>query len=180
MLPHTIREGDIMQASILSTRNPRPRGAARAVALLLALVLAGSLIAGCGAGAALESRDTLRAQVFETEQAFAATMAARDHAAFTRFLSDETVFFTGPQPLRGAAAVAEWWKKYYDKPQAPFSWKPESVEVLESGTLALSTGPVFDPTGTLVGTFTSIWRLEAPGVWRIIFDHGCDVCPAAK
>jgi ketosteroid isomerase-like protein len=50
------------------------------------------------------------------------------------------------------------------------------VQVLESGTLALSTGPVRDPKGKLVGRFSSIWRREAPGVWRIIFDHGSDVC----
>jgi hypothetical protein len=35
---------------------------------------------------------------------------------------------------------------------------------------------VYDPGGKLVATFTSIWRLEAPGVWRIVFDKGNDVC----
>ena len=29
-------------------------------------------------------------------------------------------------------------------------------------------------------TFTSIWRLEAPGVWRIIFDKGNEVCDCPK
>jgi hypothetical protein len=50
------------------------------------------------------------------------------------------------------------------------------VEVLGSGTLALSTGPVRDPSGKLIGTFTSIWRQDAPGVWRIVFDKGNPVC----
>ncbi len=37
----------------------------------------------------------LRQQVEDTERAFAATMADRDYAAFTQFLSDEAVFFSG-------------------------------------------------------------------------------------
>jgi ketosteroid isomerase-like protein len=121
-------------------------------------------------------RATLQRQVTDTEIAFAKTMADRDHAAFTRFLADDTVFFSGPAPLRGKEAVAAWWKRFYEKPQAPFSWKPEKVEVLDNGTLAISTGPVFDPSGKAVSSFTSVWRQESPGVWRVIFDKGCN-CP---
>ena len=122
------------------------------------------------------SNDALREQVMATERAFAKSMADRDHAAFMRFLADEAVFFSGPRPLRGKQAVADAWKPFYEKPAAPFSWEPDQVEVLASGTLALSTGPVRDPTGKLIGRFNSIWRQEAPGQWRIVFDKGEDVC----
>lgn len=115
-------------------------------------------------------------QVIETERGFARTMAARDFKAFVSFVSAEAVFFTGDKPLRGRQTVADRWKTYFEKPEAPFSWEPETVEVLDSGTLALSTGPVRDPTGKVVGTFTSIWRLEEPGKWRIVFDKGNPVC----
>jgi len=120
----------------------------------------------------------LRQQVEDTERAFAATMADRDHNAFTSFLSEETVFFSGEAPLRGKQQVADAWKPYFEGPDAPFSWEPQQVEVLDSGTLALSSGPVHDPDGKLVATFTSIWRLDASRNWRIIFDKGnraCDV-----
>ena len=116
----------------------------------------------------------------DTERAFAKTMADRDHAAFATFLADEAVFFTGPTPLHGKAAVAAAWKRFYERPQAPFSWQPEAVEVLESGTLAISSGPVFDPSGKKFATFTSIWRMEAPGVWRIVFDKGNPECDCEK
>ena len=56
---------------------------------------------------------------------------------------------------------------------APFSWRPEVVEVLDSGTLALTSGPVRDPTGKQTGTFNSIWRREPDGRWRVVFDKGC-------
>lgn len=122
----------------------------------------------------------LKQQVTETERAFAATMKARDHAAFTSFLSDEAVFFSGPKPLHGKDAVAKAWKAFYDKPEAPFSWEPDEVEVLASGNLAISGGPVYDPKGKLIARFSSIWRLEAPGKWRVVFDRGSDVCDCKK
>jgi ketosteroid isomerase-like protein len=140
-----------------------------------AFILFTALLAGCAA-APKAGRAELAQQVAATERAFAATMAARDHAGFARFLSEETVFFAGKRAIRGRAAVAEDWKKFYAEPQAPFSWEPAEVEVLDSGALALSSGPVKDPSGKVVATFTSIWRLEAPGVWRIVFDKGCNVC----
>jgi ketosteroid isomerase-like protein len=137
----------------------------RTIVLLLAsVVLTGS------------APDDPRAQVMATETAFAKTMADRDFSAFGTFVSSEAVFFTGAGPLCGKQAVLDQWKRYYDKGPAPFSWAPEHVEVLASGNLALSTGPVHDPSGKLTGTFTSIWRQDAPGVWHIVFDKGNPVC----
>jgi ketosteroid isomerase-like protein len=145
---------------------------------LPSIAVAASLLAGCATSPSPEPADraVLEQQVADTERAFAKTMADRDHEAFTRFLADETIFFSGPTPLRGKAAVAASWKRFYEKPQAPFSWKPDHVEALDSGTLALSTGPVFDPAGKCIGRYNSIWRREAPGVWKIVFDKGqpCD------
>lgn len=136
------------------------------------------------ANAARDSRAELAKQVADTERAFAATMKARDLAAFSRFVADEAVFFSGPTPLRGRAAIREAWRKYYEGADAPFSWEPEQVEVVESGTLAYSGGPVHDASGKLIGRFNSIWRLEAPGQWKIVFDRGeappCKCKPKAE
>ena len=118
----------------------------------------------------------LASQVRETEKAFARTMADRDWAAFKMFIADEAVFFGSRSVLRGRDAVAEGWKPFFEGTAAPFSWAPEQVEALESGTLALSSGPVMDANGKRTGTFQSIWRLEADGRWRIIFDKGCPPC----
>lgn len=129
--------------------------------------------------AAVASLDELTAQVRAAETAFAATMAARDHDAFGAFLAEEAVFFSERGPLRGAAAVKEAWRRYFTEPAAPFSWRPETVEVLDSGTLALTAGPVLDPQGRHIADFQTIWRLEPDGTWRVVFDRGNDVCEAA-
>lgn len=122
----------------------------------------------------------LKEQVRQTEAAFAKTMADRDHAAFRKFLATEAVFISGGNPTRGADAVAARWKRFFEGPNAPFSWSPEFVEVLDSGTLALSSGPVRDPSGKRTGTFNSVWRREAGGQWKIVLDNGCPACDCAK
>lgn len=149
---------------------------------ILAFGLAALLAAGCASSPPVppESAAELQRQVADTERAFAKSMADRDLRAFTALLADDAVFFTGPKPLHGKDAVTAAWRRFYERPQAPFSWSPETVEVLASGTLALSTGPVFDPAGKQIATFTSIWRREAQGQWRIVFDKGNDTCDCAK
>jgi ketosteroid isomerase-like protein len=117
----------------------------------------------------------LAAEVKARETAFAQTMADRDLAAFGSFLADEAIF-VGAAPLRGKQAVIAEWKKFYEGRKAPFSWRPELVQVVDSGTLALSTGPVFDPEGNRVGTFNSAWRREKDGTWKIVLDNGCPPC----
>ena len=121
-------------------------------------------------------RDTLRAQVAAVENAFAQTMADRDFDAFAIFVSDEAIFFSRQAPLHGRPAVLEYWKKFFESKEPPFSWKADIVEVLTSGTLALSDGPVYDEHGTIIARFSSIWRLDADGRWRIVFDKGYRVC----
>lgn len=112
-------------------------------------------------------------QVADTERAFARSMADRDLNAFAEFVADDAVFFSGPEPRRGKSQVVEFWSRFFvaGRP-APFSWEPDQVEVLSSGALALSTGPVKDPAGKVTGRFNSIWRREPDGKWRIVFDKG--------
>jgi ketosteroid isomerase-like protein len=162
-----------MPSSPSVRRLDRCRAARRGAVLVCAV-----LLAGCAGVAAPPSNATLRAQVAETERAFARTMAARDLAAFGRFVADEAVFFSGPAPLRGRAQVLAFWARFFSAPTAPFSWEPKDVEVLDSGTLALSSGPVHGPDGKPIATFTSVWRLEG-GSWRIILDKGEGACDCA-
>jgi ketosteroid isomerase-like protein len=111
-------------------------------------------------------------QVFAAERAFAKSMADRDLSAFSTSIADEAIFFTRAAPLHGKSEVVASWSRFFEGARAPFSWEPDRVEVLPSGTLALSTGLVRDPDGKVIGRFNSVWRQEAPGVWRVVFDKG--------
>ena len=166
---------------------------------LLLLSFALILASGCASVASPGDPARLERQVFAAESAFAKVMADRDHAAFSSFISEEAVFISGGKPVRGKAAITADWKKFYASLLAPFSWEPDLVEVLASGTLAVicseywapvevlpsgtlaySTGPVANPDGKIFARFNSIWRLEAPGVWRVVFDSGSEVCNCPK
>lgn len=115
-------------------------------------------------------------EVRETEKAFAKTMADRDLEAFLGFVATDAVFFGHAGALRGVEAVKAAWSPLFVGASAPFSWEPEVVEVLDSGDLAFSSGPVRDPQGRRVGTFNSVWRRDSEGRWKVIFDKGCPPC----
>lgn len=150
------------------------RGIVRIVAL--ALVLSACVLASTRAKEALDI-PKLQEEVRAAETAFAKTMADRDHAAFATFIASEAIFFGREGEIRGKPAVVESWKGLFEGKDAPFSWRPENVVVLDSGTLGLSSGPVFNPEGKQTGTYQSIWRRTPGGRWEIIFDKGCPYCP---
>ncbi|HYD78845.1 MAG TPA: nuclear transport factor 2 family protein [Paucimonas sp.] len=129
---------------------------------------------------AAASLDELNNEVAAAERAFARTMADRDHAAFASFLAPEAIFFSRAKVLRGKEEVAAGWKRFYEGAAAPFSWEPDLTEVLASGDLALSSGPVRDPQGKQIGRFNSIWKRDASGKWRVVFDKGEQPCDCAK
>ena len=142
---------------------------------ILVPLLTGTLLTACASMSGAPDLDRLQQEVLDAERGFARTMADRDHAAFRTFLSQDAIFYSGETPTRGSTAVAAAWEPFFAGPTPPFSWDPDGVQVLGSGDLALSTGPVRDPAGNIVGRFNSIWRLEN-GRWRVVFDKGSPVC----
>lgn len=122
---------------------------------------------------AAESDTALLQSVVEArELAFSQSMTDRDLNAFSEFVSEEAVFFNGNEPLRGRELIVAAWAVFFQGEEAPFSWFPDVVQVLDSGSLALSSGPVLNPAGETIGRFNSVWRLEADGQWRVVFDKG--------
>jgi ketosteroid isomerase-like protein len=139
----------------------------------LAVLVAAVVLVGCAPSWA---QADVRLEVLAAERAFAQTMDDRDHETFASFIAEEAIFFGPAEPLRGKQQVVEGWAPFFDGADAPFSWEPQTVEVLASGTLALSSGPVRNKAGEAVAQFTSIWRRESDGAWRVVFDKGCDLC----
>lgn len=153
------------------------RGSLTAGVTMLLASSIGAAIAAPPASVAADARTAAQQEVFAAERAFAATMARRDAAAFAAFVSREAVFFGDATAHRGRAAVVAAWAGYFEGPKAPFSWEPDRVEALDSGRLALSTGLVRDADGSVIARFNSIWRLEGPHRWRVVFDKGSPVVP---
>ena len=143
----------------------------------IAPLLAAFALAGCAATASSPADLELRAaEVRASEQAFARSMADRDFLAFGAFIAEDAVFINSGRPLRGKPAILAHWKRFFDVPSAPFSWKPEVAEVTRTGELGYTTGPVTSAAGGITAHFHSTWRRDAAGRWQIVFDNGYPVC----
>jgi ketosteroid isomerase-like protein len=112
------------------------------------------------------------------EIAFSQSVESKDIEAFTSFL-DSDARFVGSSVLRGPEEITAAWQVFFSDDGPAIKWRPQFVEVLEEGTLALTRGPYRmtseDPDGNSVinwGTFNSVWRKNANDVWRVVFDAG--------
>ena len=110
-------------------------------------------------------------EVRRAEVAFAKAFADRDAAKFFSFVADDATFLGG-RTSSGRKAIVDSWSRFFEGPVAPFSWGPERVSVDATGTLGLSTGPVFDPDGKHSGTYISTWTKQKDGAGKILFDSG--------
>jgi ketosteroid isomerase-like protein len=152
----------------------------------LALFALAAMLAGCAtpgpsdAAAAGIDLPARVAQVRASEEAFARSMADRDFMAFGSFIADDAVFVNGGRPLRGKPAILAFWKRFFDVPNAPFSWKPEVTEVIARGDIGYTTGPVTSAAGSITAHFHSTWRLGPDGRWRIVFDNGYPACACER
>src|SRR5438067_2002138 len=119
-------------------------------------------------------------EVRRTETAFAKAFADRDRARFFAFVADDAHFLGRRRISASKKEVVEAWSGFFDSATAPFSWKPQRVVANAAGNLGFSTGPVFDPAGAQIGTFTSTWQRQRDGSWKIIFDGGSQCAPGAE
>lgn len=112
------------------------------------------------------------------EIGFSKSVEEGDQNRFMSYL-DEDVRFVGISVTRGPGAVTEAWQVFFAEGGPRIKWRPQFVEVLEDGELALTRGPfriiVNNEDGKTKeewGTFNSVWRLKADGEWKIVFDAG--------
>ena len=140
---------------------------------MLRLIISAVLLAACAPTGADQAAD-VRCQ----EVAFSRAAEDRDLASFVSFL-DVDARFVGSGVLRGPDEIAAAWQVFFADDGPTIKWRPQFVEVLASGDLALTRGPyrllAEGPDGQTVeewGTFNSVWRKDAKGNWRVIFDAG--------
>jgi len=112
------------------------------------------------------------------EIGFSQSAEQQDIGAFRSFI-DTDARFVGSSVLRGVDEIAEAWAVFFVADGPAIKWRPQIIEVLENGEVALSRGPYTvvskDPDGNTVeswGTFNSVWRVNDDGEWRVVFDAG--------
>ena len=118
------------------------------------------------------------------EIGFSKSAEERNIEAFRSFI-DADARFASNTVLRGVDAVAEAWAVFFAADGPSIKWRPQIIEVLEGGKLALSRGPYrvtgTDTDGNAIenwGTFNSVWRQSDDGKWRVVFDAGSPAAAA--
>jgi ketosteroid isomerase-like protein len=112
------------------------------------------------------------------EIGFSKAAESRDAESFSSFIDDDARFVSN-SVTSGPKAITEAWAGFFADDGPLIKWRPQFVEVLKDGKLALTRGPyrmiAKDPEGNTVegwGTFNSIWRRQDDGEWKVVFDAG--------
>jgi len=112
------------------------------------------------------------------EIGFSKAAEARDAESFSSFI-DADARFVSNSVTSGPKAITEAWAGFFADDGPVIKWRPQFVEVLKDGKLALTRGPyrmiVTDAEGNRTegwGTFNSVWRLQDDGDWKVVFDAG--------
>lgn len=102
----------------------------------------------------------------DAERAFnRAAQSKGQWTAFREFAADSATMFV-PQPVKAQG----WLKDREDPPRSIEWWPTESYESCD-GKVAINTGGWKRPDGS-VGYFTTIWKRQADGGWKWVFDGG--------
>ena len=103
----------------------------------------------------------------DAERQFAAdAQKSGQWSAFRKWAAPEALMFT-PQPMK----AHDFLKGRKDPPVSVFWWPGRSY-VSCDGTVAVNTGPWVREWGKSVGYFTTIWKRQADGGWKWIYDAG--------
>lgn len=103
----------------------------------------------------------------DAERAFAAdAQKLGQWTAFRKYAAHDAVMFA-PQQVN----VQAFLKDKQDPPVAVFWWPGKSF-VSCDGSYAVNTGPWVRQWGKSVGYFTTVWKRQADGGWKWIYDGG--------
>ena len=125
-----------------------------------------------------EADETAENTVRCTEIAFSLSAERKDMATFLSRI-DPDARFVASSVLKGPREVQTGWSAFFSENGPAIRWRPQFIEVLETGDLALSRGPYrirsIDEAGGVAeqwGIYNSVWRLTETGRWQIVFDAG--------
>jgi ketosteroid isomerase-like protein len=120
----------------------------------------------------VQAADSPLTQLVDAELAFSKMAGERGiRDSFLHYLAEDSVILA-PVPMNGKQATR-------DGPADPgvLSWYPDFAGVSGAGDLGYSSGPyqyrtAADQAPVGFGYFISIWRRQADGEWKVVFDAG--------
>lgn len=122
--------------------------------------------------------DDYKQQLLEVDRAFSALSVEKGmQAAFGTCMADDVIIYRpSADPFRGRAAALPL---YPDRTDIILEWEPFLADVSSAGDLGYTLGAytltVPTPDGgqsVSKGHYVSIWKRQADGSWKFVFDTG--------
>jgi uncharacterized protein (TIGR02246 family) len=146
---------------------------------LLAAAMAVAMGGATAADRSAQAVDEAAAAILEADRAFNDAVARRDLQAFLGSVAEDATFAGGGTPLHGREAIGRAWAPYFQPDGPRLTWTPVEAHVLAGGGVGVTTGTFVlratDASGTpseTSGEYLTVWRKQADGVWRAVFDTG--------
>lgn len=123
-------------------------------------------------------KDVWKKEILETEQNFALMAKEKGVAkAFLAFADDNAVLQRNNNLVIGRGAIEAYYQNQGIDENVNLNWKPEFVDVSESGDLGYTYGyytfTFMDSTNKQVinkGVFHTVWKKQEDGSWKFIWD----------
>lgn len=136
-----------------------------------------SVVCSCDNRSGDVDPDQIKEEIIAVETAFADAAGEQGvKEAFLTYAADGAVLVRGSRVIKGKAEI----RNYFDQSthrDIALKWKPEFVDVSNSGDMAYTYGPYTysakDSAGTEVnsnGIFHTIWKRQADGSWKFVYD----------
>ena len=125
-----------------------------------------------------EDQLQVKNEIVQTEADFATMANEQDIiTAFLHFAADSAVLLRENQLIKGKASIAKYMEDHPFPPDATLQWKPDFVEVSESGDLAYTYGKFTfsvpdenQQMKTSEGVFHTVWKRQSDGSWKYVWD----------
>lgn len=126
----------------------------------------------------MQNLDQAKNELMETDRAFSKMSLEEGYKiAFDFYMADEVIIYrSGIFPVSGRDAVNELLAK---DPDAVLKWEPFYADIAKSRDLGYTLGSYeyinTDSLGneqSYYGNYVSIWKKQADGSWKYVFDTG--------
>lgn len=138
-----------------------------------AVFFAVALTACAGADNLEPSPAASPAPIIAAERAFAADAAVHGWAASFRTTAAPEALMLSPGPVNAQEQLAQ----IQGNGSTNLDWRPAYAGIARSGDFGFTTGPFQSRAraGQIIGHYFTVWRQQADGNWKWIFDGGTDV-----
>jgi len=145
----------------------------------LTIFLISSLFYSCIMTTTSESIEKWKNEILQTEQDFAKLVQKEGiNKAFLKYASEKAVLMRNNSLIIGKTAIKNHFENQAtENKKVSLSWKPDFVDVSNSGDLGYTYGKYIysyvDNDGKTIkteGIFHSVWKRQEDGSWKFVWD----------